>query len=105
MGDVGGTAHGGRLIVVSYLVSRSPEAFYQLLVSEKVTILCQTPSAFRQLNAAEEALPQQLILSLRLVIFAGERSTLAAYVPGSDDTAIGPLSLSTCMAPQKRQFM
>ncbi len=47
------------LVVVPFLVSRSPEAFYELLADEQVTVLNQTPSAFRQLIQAEEAVGQQ----------------------------------------------
>src|SRR5208283_1584686 len=45
----GALLHGGRLVVVPHFVSRSPEAFYELLAAEKVTVLNQTPSAFHQL--------------------------------------------------------
>jgi amino acid adenylation domain-containing protein len=68
----GALCHGGRLVVVPYLVSRSPEAFFELLCDEQVTVLNQTPSAFRQLDAAEEASEGGRYLSLRLVIFGGE---------------------------------
>ena len=42
---------GGRLVVVPYFVSREPGTFRDLLVSEQVTVLSQTPSAFAQLLA------------------------------------------------------
>lgn len=66
--------HGGRVVVVPHLVSRSPEAFYQLLLDEKVTVLNQTPSAFKQLQRFDESVPLETArkLSLRYVIFGGE---------------------------------
>ncbi len=67
----GALLYGGRLVVVPYLVSRSPEELLALLRRERVTVLNQTPSAFRQLIRAEEsAEPGEL--ALRWVIFGGE---------------------------------
>ena len=67
----GALLHGGRLVIVPYWVSRAPDAFSDLLVAERVTVLDQTPSAFRQLVRAWDAAPAAP-LALRYVIFGGE---------------------------------
>ncbi len=68
----GALLYGGRLLIVPYLVSRAPEEFIDLLNREGVTVLNQTPSAFRQLMHAEERHPLRSDTPLRLVIFGGE---------------------------------
>ncbi|HYX23529.1 MAG TPA: amino acid adenylation domain-containing protein, partial [Thermoanaerobaculia bacterium] len=79
----GALLYGGRLVVVPYWVSRSPEAFYELLRTERVTVLSQTPSAFRQLIWAEEAVlaGAEPDLALRYVIFGGEALEPASLAP------------------------
>ena len=68
----GALLYGGRLVVVPYWVSRSPEAFHELLAAQGVTVLNQTPSSFYQLDAIDAAQGAARALSLRLVIFGGE---------------------------------
>jgi amino acid adenylation domain-containing protein len=68
----GALLYGGRLVVVPYLVSRSPEAFHRLLSDERVTVLNQTPSAFRQLTDADARGDPDQELALRWVILGGE---------------------------------
>ncbi|MFJ3773185.1 amino acid adenylation domain-containing protein [Streptomyces sp. NPDC090075] len=69
----GALTHGGRLVVVPREVSRSPRAFLDLLVRERVTVLNQTPSAFRSLERADAEEPERgRELALRWVVFCGE---------------------------------
>ncbi len=79
----GPLCYGGRLVIVPYLVSRSPSAFHDLLHDERVTVLNQTPSAFRQLMYYESSLDaaRRKPLALRYVIFGGEALDLASLVP------------------------
>ena len=77
----GSLLYGGRLVIVPYLVTRSPSEFYQLLADEKVTVLNQTPSAFRQLIWAESKAEKAQELSLRYVICAGEALELQSLKP------------------------
>jgi len=66
----GALAHGGRLVIVDGECARAPGEFYELLCREGVTVLNQTPGAFRQLIAAQAESAHAH--ALRLVIFGGE---------------------------------
>src|SRR5271166_2802 len=77
----GALLYGGRVVVVPYLTSRDPAAFCELLIRKRVTILNQTPSAFRQLMQAEERQPDPGALALRFVIFGGEALDLLSLRP------------------------
>ncbi len=77
----GALLHGGRIVVVPHEVSRSPEAFLELLRRERVTVLNQTPSAFYGLVRADEASSADAGLELRYVVFGGEALEPAALRP------------------------
>ncbi|HSS50618.1 MAG TPA: amino acid adenylation domain-containing protein, partial [Thermoanaerobaculia bacterium] len=76
----GALAFGGRLVVVPRDTARDTAAFHRLLESERVTVLNQTPSAFRQLVRTEEVAGAR-DLRLRLVIFGGEALDLNLLRP------------------------
>ncbi|WP_200304160.1 non-ribosomal peptide synthetase [Streptomyces adelaidensis] len=70
---------GGRLVVVPYFVSREPDRFRDLLVSEKITVLSQTPSAFAQLLDVDHS-----EVGVRLVVFGGEPLDARMLLPWFD---------------------
>ncbi len=84
----GALLYGGRVVIVPYLVSRSPEEFRRLLCDERVTVLNQTPSAFQQLMEADARAGAEPPLALKWVIFGGEAlqpGKLRPWVQGHGD--------------------
>ncbi|MHC8338371.1 amino acid adenylation domain-containing protein [Pseudomonas sp. HLT2-19-2] len=75
----GSLCTGGRLVIVPYDISREPQAFHRLLCDEGVTVLNQTPTAFRQLLPI--ACASERNLALRQVIFGGEALEVASLRP------------------------
>ncbi|SAI74503.1 D-alanine--D-alanine ligase [Bordetella ansorpii] len=71
---------GGQLVSVDHAISRSPEDFAVLLRDHAVTVLNQTPSAFRSLIQTPLAQAGAL-QSLRLVVFGGEALDVASLRP------------------------
>jgi amino acid adenylation domain-containing protein len=86
--------HGGRLVVVSEDVARSPDEFHALLVEEKVTVLTQTPSAVA-------ALPTKGLTGATLVV-GGEPCTaevVGRWAPGRVMVnAYGPTECTVCVS-------
>ncbi len=76
----GALTYGGRLVVVPQETTRSPDQFRKLVAAQGVTVLNQTPSAFRQFIEADakSSVPAP---SLRTVIFGGEALELESLRP------------------------
>ncbi|MDX8400022.1 MAG: amino acid adenylation domain-containing protein, partial [Gallionellaceae bacterium] len=81
----GALLYGGQAVMVPLEISRSPDQFYDFLKQSGVTVLNQTPSAFRQLIDADERLQGagESKFSLKWIIFGGEAldpRSLSAWV-------------------------
>jgi amino acid adenylation domain-containing protein len=75
----GALFYGGRLLIVPKITAQNPGDFYQFICDAGVTVLNQTPSAFRQLMAAQGSHSAQH--RLRLVIFGGEALETSSLKP------------------------
>jgi amino acid adenylation domain-containing protein len=87
----GALCYGGTVVVVPEDIRRSPEQLLELLVRQRVTVLNQVPSAFRNLIAAATRTSEPRSLALRLVIFGGEPlelGSLARWLARYPDTRL-----------------
>ncbi|KVE40097.1 non-ribosomal peptide synthetase [Burkholderia sp. TSV86] len=69
---------GATVVPVPYWITRSPEAFHDLLRTEGATIVCQTPAAFQQLAAVPHR-----GLRVRWVVMGGD-ACHASSIAGAD---------------------
>lgn len=76
----GALLYGGRLEVVPREVAVAPDAFRALLKERGITVLSQTPSAFRQLQI-EDARHDDALERLRCVVFGGEALDVGGLLP------------------------
>ncbi|TMO69884.1 non-ribosomal peptide synthetase [Pseudoalteromonas aurantia] len=82
----GALFYGGKLVVIDEQTTRDPQAFYDLVVAQKVTVLSQTPSAFVGFDIIDKE--QRQTLSLKHVVFGGEAlqlSSLKGWYARHDD--------------------
>ncbi|WP_308214610.1 non-ribosomal peptide synthetase [[Mycobacterium] manitobense] len=90
----GALLRGGRVVVVPEAVAGSPEDFHEVLVSEQVSVLTQTPSAVAML-------PQQGLESAALVVVgeACPAEVVDRWAPGRVMVnAYGPTETTMCVA-------
>ncbi|WP_156428048.1 non-ribosomal peptide synthetase, partial [Mycobacterium sp. GA-1999] len=89
----GALLRGGRLVVVPEGVARSPEDLHEMLVSEEVSVLTQTPSAVRMLS------PQGLESALVVAGEACPPEVVDRWAPGRVMVnAYGPTETTMCVA-------
>ncbi|WP_297910681.1 amino acid adenylation domain-containing protein, partial [Thiomonas sp.] len=68
----GALLHGARVVVVPHWAARSPQALWQLMREQRVSVLSQTPSAFYQLMREPGFVDEAFAHGLRWVVFGGE---------------------------------
>ncbi|MFW2404933.1 MAG: AMP-binding protein, partial [Gammaproteobacteria bacterium] len=68
----GALLHGGRLIVVPPELRNDPRGFARLVRDEHVTVVSQTPSAFRQNFLADDVTRADFGPALRAIVLSGE---------------------------------
>ncbi|MNF24246.1 Linear gramicidin synthase subunit D [compost metagenome] len=76
----GALLYGGRLVIVPHEVSRCTEDFHALLCDQGVTVLNQTPSAFKALQQVA-CQSTRTDLALRHVVFGGEALDVQSLRP------------------------
>ncbi|KAL1915186.1 uncharacterized protein VTP21DRAFT_7462 [Calcarisporiella thermophila] len=72
----GALRFGGRLVIISQDIARSPQELYQIICKQSITVLNITPSAFKTITEVHSR--DGLRDSLRYVIFGGEALAPAA---------------------------
>jgi amino acid adenylation domain-containing protein len=76
----GALLHGGRLVLIPFMITRDPRQYLEILRKERVTILNQTPAIFYHLVQEEIMIPTKG-LDIRFVIFGGEALTPGKLKP------------------------
>lgn len=73
---------GGTVVVISNETARSPDLFLDTLVAEEVSVLSQTPSAFRSLvDMVVDNDYRFKKTALKFVVFGGEALELSTLIP------------------------
>jgi acyl-coenzyme A synthetase/AMP-(fatty) acid ligase/acyl carrier protein len=77
----GAILKGGTVVVVPKQIAQDSLAFFDFLLNEKITVLNQTPTAFRSLLQANANRLEEREAAVRYLIFGGEALTPAILQP------------------------
>ncbi|TDD94832.1 non-ribosomal peptide synthetase [Actinomadura rubrisoli] len=85
----GALLNGGAVLVVPPDVTRMPDELLDELIEHEVTVLSQTPTAFRALLTAGDLDRKLKQVALRAVVFAGERLEFSDLAPWVERRGLG----------------
>ncbi|AWL35213.1 amino acid adenylation domain-containing protein [Streptomyces sp. SM17] len=89
----GALTTGARAVIVPHDTARNPEAMWHLVKQEKVTLLSQTPSMFRELVGQAAETSQSDLPDLRWIVFGGEALEPKHVQPWFDRYPAAPTQL------------
>lgn len=95
----GALLFGGRLVIMPTATTQSPDALYNILLTHSVTVLCQTPSAVRQLMEVRQTRDEPLALRIVTIALEVPLLDLSGSARADQQLAVRRIAAQTAQEP------
>lgn len=95
----GALLFGGRLVIMPIATTQSPDALYNILLTHSVTVLCQTPSAVRQLMEVRQTRDEPLALHIVTIALEVPLLDLSGSARADQQLAVRRIAAQTAQEP------